>query len=68
MDFSFEKIVSILLKGFGSQKMEDIGFLPFLLLLLLSLVAAMIVSYLYLKFYKNRATGSQIHKIGRAHV
>ena len=62
MNFSYEKITSILLKGFGSQKMEDIGFFPFLLLLLLSLVAAMIVSFLYLKFYKNRATGSQIHR------
>lgn len=62
MNFPYEKITSILLKGFGSQKMEDIGFFPFLLLLMLSLVAAMIVSYLYLKFYKNRATGSQIHR------
>ncbi len=62
MNLSYEKITSILLKGFGSQKMEDIGFFPFLLLLMLSLVAAMIVSYLYLKFYKNRATGSQIHR------
>ena len=55
MGLPIEKITSILLKGFGSQKMEDIGFFPFLLLLLLSLIAAMIVSYLYLKFYKNRA-------------
>lgn len=62
MGYPIEKITSILLKGFGSQKMEDIGFFPFLLLLMLSLIAAMIVSYLYLKFYKNRATGSQIHR------
>ena len=50
MNFSYEKITSILLKGFGSQKMEDIGFFPFLLLLMLSLVAAMIVSFL-VRFY-----------------
>jgi len=62
MDISFQKIISILLKGFGSQKMEDIGFLPFLLIMLLSLLSAMLVSYLYLKFYKNMATGSQIHR------
>ena len=62
MDISFQKIISILLKGFGSQKMEEIGFLPFLLIMLLSLLSAMLVSYLYLKFYKNRATGSQIHR------
>lgn len=62
MNINFEKITSILLKGFGSQKMEDVGIIPFLLLLTLSLISAMIVSYLYLKFYKNRATGSQIHR------
>jgi len=62
MGFPIEKITSILLKGFGSQKMEDIGIFPFILLLMLSLIAAMIISYMYLKFYKNRATGSQIHR------
>ena len=62
MNVTIDKITSILLKGFGSQKMEEVGMLPFLLLLTLSLIAAMIVSYLYLKFYKNRATGSQIHR------
>lgn len=62
MDITLEKIVSILLKGFGSQKMEDIGFLPFLLLMVISLLSSMLISYLYLKFYKNRATGSQIHR------
>ncbi|MGB4270298.1 MAG: DUF4956 domain-containing protein, partial [Spirochaetota bacterium] len=62
MDINFEKITSILIKGFGSQKMEDVGILPFLLLLGLSLISAMLVSYMYLKFYKNRATGSQIHR------
>ncbi len=62
MGLSIEKITSILVKGFGSQKMEDIGVFPFLLLLMLSLIAAMIVSYMYLRFYRNRATGSQIHR------
>jgi hypothetical protein len=62
MDITLEKIVSILLKGFGSQKMEDIGFLPFFMLMVISLLSSMLISYLYLKFYKNRATGSQIHR------
>ncbi len=62
MNIPIEKITSIILKGFGSQKMEDIGFFPFLMLLVLSLFAAILVSWLYLKFYKNRATGSQIHR------
>lgn len=62
MDITLEKIVTILLKGFGSQKMEDIGFLPFFMLMVISLLSSMLISYLYLKFYKNRATGSQIHR------
>lgn len=62
MDISLENITSILLKGFASQKMGEVGILSFLMLLTLSLIAAMIVSYLYLAFYKNRATGSQIHR------
>ncbi len=62
MNITLDKIYSLLLSGFGSQKMEDIGFFPFLILLLISLLCSMLVSYLYLKFYKNRATGSQIHR------
>jgi Domain of unknown function (DUF4956) len=62
MEEVIRKISSILLKGFGSQKMEDVGFLPFLMLLVLALLSSIFISYLYLKFYKNRATGSQIHR------
>lgn len=62
MEMTFDKIVSMLLKGFGSQRMEDIGFLPFFLLMVISLLSSMLISYLYLKFYRNRATGSQIHR------
>jgi len=62
MEMTFDKIVSMLLKGFGSQRMEDIGFLPFFLLMIISLLSSMLISYLYIKFYRNRATGSQIHR------
>jgi len=62
MNITIDKISSILLKGFGSQKMEDIGFLPFFFLMIVSLLSSILISYLYLKFYRNRATGSQIHR------
>lgn len=50
------------LSGFGSSKMEDIGYLPFLYLMLISLFSSMFISYLYIKFYSVRATGSQVHR------
>jgi hypothetical protein len=39
----------------------DLGFGEFLLLLGFSLVASLVVAYLYLQFYSSRATGSHIH-------
>lgn len=50
------------LSGFGSNKMENIGFLPFLLLMLISFFSSMFISYLYVTFYQVRATGSQVHR------
>ncbi len=50
------------LSGFGSQKMEDIGFVPFLVVMGISLLCSLFISFLYVKFYKSRATGSQIHR------
>lgn len=49
------------LKGFGTQKMDDIGLLPFLAVTLVSLAAALFVSYLYVQFYGKRSTGSMVH-------
>ena len=51
-----------LLSGFGSRKMEEIGFGPFLALMLISLLAALFISFLYLKFYRARATGSMVYR------
>lgn len=39
----------------------DLGFGEFLLLLVFSLLASLVVSYLYLQFYSSRPTGSHIH-------
>ena len=50
------------LGGFGSQQMEDIGFLSFLMVMGISLLCSLFISYLYVKFYKSRATGSQVHR------
>ncbi len=50
------------LGGFGSQKMEDIGFFPFLGLMVISLICSLFISFLYTRFYGSRSTGSQIHR------
>ncbi len=50
------------LSGFGSKKMEDIGYLSFFLLMLISFVSSLFISFLYVNFYQTRATGSQVHR------
>ena len=42
--------------------MQDISVEQFVALVFISLVVSLFVSYLYLTFYNNRATGSQIHR------
>ena len=42
--------------------MKEIRIEQFFALLMISLIVSLFVSYLYLTFYKNRATGSQIHR------
>lgn len=42
--------------------MKEIKIVQFAALVLISLIVSLFVSYLYLTFYKNRATGSQIHR------
>lgn len=42
--------------------MKEISPEHFLLFMFISLVVSFFISYLYLTFYKNRATGSQIHR------
>ena len=46
----------------GGQKMQEIGFGPFLLAVGVSLLSALFVSFLYVRFYQNRSTGSQVHR------
>jgi len=42
--------------------MKEIRIEQFFALVMISLIVSLFVSYLYLTFYKNRATGSQIHR------
>lgn len=51
-----------LLTGFGSKSMDEIGLLPFLGVMIVSLFAAFFVSFLYVRFYQARSTGSLIYR------
>ncbi|MDA8793272.1 DUF4956 domain-containing protein [Bacteriovoracaceae bacterium] len=51
-----------LLSKDGIQKMSEIGFAPFLLILFTSLLVSFFVAHLYLRFYGQRATGSSLHR------
>ncbi len=59
-----EKLTEILapFAELRDQGMEEIGPLPFLLVLAMSLACGLIVAYLYRRFYSRRETGSQIHR------
>ena len=42
--------------------MQQIGVVPFLVLLVISLVGSLLASWLYVQFYSSRATGSQVYR------
>jgi len=46
----------------SNQKLSEIGFVPFLVIMLLSLLTSLFISFLYVRFYKTRATGSEVHR------
>ena len=51
-----------LLAGVAANNMQAIGVLPFIFMLAVSLVGALLSSLLYVQFYSSRATGSQVHR------
>jgi hypothetical protein len=59
-----ERLEAILdsLSTIGNQEMQEIGPWPFLVVLVISLLASMFIAYLYLFFYSSRATGSHIQR------
>jgi len=50
------------LSRLGNQQMSEIGYVSFLVLMLISFLSSAFISYLYLVFYQNRATGSRVHR------
>lgn len=51
-----------LLSGANTGAMSQIGLGGFVLLLVVSLASSLFAAFLYLHFYANRATGSQVHR------
>lgn len=51
-----------LLAALGRGGSQQITAGPFLFVMLVSLLASLFIAYLYVHFYSNRATGSQIHR------
>jgi hypothetical protein len=51
-----------LLAGTSNNAMQQIGLLPFLFLMGVSLIGTFLASWLYLRFYSSRATGSQVYR------
>jgi hypothetical protein len=51
-----------ILTGANTQAMSEIGIAGFVLLMLVSLASSLLAAFLYLQFYANRATGSQVHR------
>jgi hypothetical protein len=51
-----------ILSGANTQAMSKIGIVGFVVLMAISLASSLLTSYLYLHFYANRATGSQVHR------
>jgi hypothetical protein len=51
-----------LLAALGRGGSEQITAGPFLFVMMVSLLASLFIAYLYVHFYSNRATGSQIHR------
>ena len=47
---------------FVNPDLQKVGLLPLVMLLAISLAAALFISFLYLQFYSGRETGSQIHR------
>ena len=61
MEQQLANIYSALTSG-NTQAMQQVGWLGFLALMVLSLVSSLAIAYLYVQFFANRATGSQVHR------
>ena len=50
------------MSGLDNQQLLDLGVLPFVTILLVSLASALFIGWLYLQFYSSRASGSQVYR------
>ncbi|MBK5298348.1 MAG: DUF4956 domain-containing protein, partial [Vicinamibacteria bacterium] len=50
------------LSGSGTATMQQVGVVPFLVLLVVSLAGSLVASLLYVHFYSSRATGSHVYR------
>ncbi len=51
-----------ILTGFGSKSMNEIGVIPFLGIMGISLLSSLFIALLYVRFFKPRSTGSLIYR------
>jgi hypothetical protein len=51
-----------ILTGADTQAMSQIGIAGFVVLMVVSLASSLLAAFLYVRFYANRATGSQVHR------
>ena len=51
-----------ILSGPGTEAMNEVGPGAFALMMVLSLVSSLLIAQLYLVFFANRATGSEVHR------
>src|SRR5919109_5529027 len=58
MQQQLNNLLGALTQGTGPQ----VSPLAFLMLMAVSLLASLFIAYLYVHFYSNRATGSQVHR------
>ncbi|MEE4313009.1 MAG: DUF4956 domain-containing protein [Desulfofustis sp.] len=50
------------LSGFGSKSMDEIGLVPFLGIMGISLLSSLFIALLYVRFFQPRSTGSLIYR------
>ena len=61
MDTTSQEWLKIL-SGFGNKTMDQIGVLPFLGVMIISLFSSFLVALLYVRFFQPRSTGSLIYR------
>ncbi len=51
------------LSGADTSAMQNVSLGGFLFLMLVSLASSVLIAFLYVQFFENRATGSQVHRV-----